>query len=299
MSERTGIAWTDHTFNPWWGCMKVSPGCDHCYAERDAARFSPDMQLWGPDSERRVFGDKHWNGPLAWNRRAIADGVRRRVFCASMADVFDKEAPYGARERLWQLIAATPALDWLILTKRIGNASKMLPSDFGGNGFSNVWLGASVVNQEEANRDIPHLLGTPSRIHFISYEPALGPIDLTRIIYPKFKQRDENDPYVAYDVLRGHMLGPDDIGLPKLDWVIVGGESGPKARPFSIEWARDVVEQCCLADVACFVKQLGAKPEVNGNRVSLRDRAGADPFEWPIDLHVQEWPRSPIPARTD
>ena len=146
MGEKTGIAWTDSTFNPWHGCQRVSPGCELCYAETFDARFGEPH--WGPKAPRRFFGDKHWNEPLKWNRAAEASGVRRRVFCASMADVFeDRPDLVEHRLRLWKLIEATPHLDWLLLTKRPENIHRMLPKptvDADGNTrpyFSNVWLG--------------------------------------------------------------------------------------------------------------------------------------------------------------
>lgn len=283
MSDRTGIAWTDHTFNPWWGCAKVSPGCDHCYAERDAGRYSPHVVLWGVDAARRVFADKHWQGPLRWNTTARKEGRRHRVFCASMADVFDNhEVAEETRPRLWQLIRETPYLDWQILTKRIGNAKRMLPDDWG-RGYPNVWLGASIVNQEEANRDIPKLLETPAAVSFLSCEPLLEEVTIFSID------------------------GPIDVpgGMPSpLHWVIVGGESGPKARPFNLRWARSLVEQCAMVNVACFVKQLGTRPVKNcpsgfinseGKRysaVTLKDRAGGDMAEWPEDLRIRCFPEA-------
>jgi hypothetical protein len=172
MSENSKIEWTHHTFNPWWGCAKVSPGCDHCYAEALGNRFGTP---WGVDAPRRVFTEAHWRDPLKWNAKAAAAGERQRVFCASMADVFDKNSPPGARDRVWSLIRRTPHLDWLLLTKRIGNAVRMLPPDWG-DGYPNAWLGISVVNQEEAVRDIPKLLQVPAaiRLQQIRRDDRLG-----------------------------------------------------------------------------------------------------------------------------
>ena len=252
MSENSAIEWTHHTFNPWWGCAKVSPGCDHCYAERDAGRFEPNKTLWGVDAARREFGDKHWDAPVKWNRAAEANGVRSRVFCASMADVFDKNAPAGARERLWALIKATPWLDWQILTKRIGNAKAMLPADWGG-GYENVWLGISVVNQEEADRDIPKLLATQARVRFLSIEPMLGAIVLP-------KQCDAGStpgPGGVGGVTCALCGGNDGRGCLGVDWVICGGESGPKARPMHPDWARSLRDQCAAAGVSFLFKQWG------------------------------------------
>lgn len=228
MSANSKIEWTHHTFNPWWGCAKVSPACDHCYAERDAGRFDPKRTLWGVDAERRTFGDKHWGDPEKWNKAAAKAGERHRVFCASMADVFDKNAPAGARDRLWALIEATPNLDWLVLTKRIGNVAKMIPDRWALSLPHNVWLGISVVNQGEVDRDIQKLLAIPVRIRFLSMEPLLGPVDLTRVQH-----------------------------LKMIDWVIVGGESGPKARPMNPYWACSLRDQCVSAGVPFLFKQWG------------------------------------------
>lgn len=290
MAERTNIQWADATFNPWWGCRKVSPGCDNCYAERDAHRFSPKLKLWEPGSPRREFGERHWTEPYLWAQTATAEKKRWRVFCASMADVFDNEAPGYARDRLWMLIADTVLhLDWLVLTKRIGNAKAMLPPDWG-DGYLNVWLGATVVNQEEADRDIPKLLATPAEIRFVSVEPMLGPVDLRPWLeggHPT--QADIEHPTRGERYLR--------YGTPLLDWVIVGGESGPKARPLNLQWVRDIVEQCQAAGVAVFVKQLGAKPydvdPANPERtrkLKPRDRKGGDILEFPEELRVRQFP---------
>lgn len=237
MSEKSEISWTDATFNPWWGCAKVSPACDHCYAERDSKRFAAGKVLWGVNAERREFGDKHWNDPLRWARTMPAKlGRRPRVFCASMADVFDKNAPDGARDRLWKLIEATPELDWLLLTKRIGNAKSMLPDNWG-DGYANVVLGSTVIDQEEADRDVPKLLATPARRRFLSIEPMLGPIDLTKM-----------------RALGLHGFGMFERGV---DWVIVGGESGAGARAMDRKWARDIRDQCADAGVPFHFKQWG------------------------------------------
>ena len=229
MSENSRIEWTHHTFNPWWGCARISPGCDHCYAEVLGHRFGT---AWGVDTPRRVFAESHWRDPLKWNARAAASGVRQRVFCASMADIFDKNSPPGARERVWSLMRETPHLDWLLLTKRIGNAGDMLPEDWG-NGYPNAWLGISVVNQEEAARDIPKLLAIPALIHFLSMEPLLEQVDIT----PWLRSGKPNKA--------------------KVDWIIVGGESGPKARPMQPDWVRSLREQCAMTGTAFFFKQWG------------------------------------------
>lgn len=253
MGKKTGIQWTDATFNPWWGCTAISPGCDHCYAETHAHRFGTE---WGAGAPRREFGDKHWNEPLLWNEAAKRDGVRRRVFCASMADVFDKDAPEGARARLFALIEQTPHLDWLLLTKRIGNVAKMAPVSWMGGPVqhgpdpanvhggwpANVWLGATIVNQEEADRDIPKLLAVPARVRFLSMEPLLG-----KVYLPFFYRHMAEGG-------GGPALAP---AAKNLHWVIVGGESGSEARPMHPAWALALRDQCRRAGVAFFFKQWG------------------------------------------
>lgn len=237
MGENSAIEWTDATFNPWWGCTKVSPGCDHCYAETWAKRTG-FPQLWA-GAERRTFGLKHWAGPERWNARAQKEGKRLKVFCASMADVFDKDGPTGARADLWDLIEDTPHLDWLLLTKRVGNVEKMMAPHWQGIFPRNVWLGISVVNQVEADRDIPKLIEIPAYVRFLSCEPLLGPIS--------FEGRwvDHQNPALH------------ENWLEALSWLIVGGESGPHARPMNATWAYDLRDQCVAVGTAFFFKQWG------------------------------------------
>ena len=252
MAARTSIAWTNKTFNPWWGCVKVSPACDHCYAEAQATRYG--HHVWGAGTPRRYFSDKHWAEPLKWHREAMVSRERVLVFCASMADVFDNEVDQSHRDRLWQLIRETPCLTWQIVTKRIGNAPKMLPADWH-NGYPNVWLCSTVVTQTEADRDIPKLAVVPARIHGLSIEPQLELIDLTR------------------------------FGLDSSWWVICGGESGPRARPFLLDWARSLCDQCAGMGVPFFFKQTGRLPD----GVPIKGK-GEDPSQWPADLRVREFP---------
>lgn len=242
MSENSKIEWTDHTFNPWEGCQKVGPGCDHCYAETRNARFGGGVAVnWGPGAPRRRTSAANWNLPRKWNAQADAfmaqHGRRQRVFCSSLADVFDNAVDPAWRADLFALILATPALDWLLLTKRIGNVRSMLPAHvIGGELPSNVWLGATIVNQEEADRDIPKLLAVNARVRFLSMEPLLGPVTVFSIDGP-------------VDV-------PDGMPSP-LHWVIVGGESGPGARPMHPDWARSLRDQCQAAGVPFLFKQWG------------------------------------------
>ena len=276
MGANTKISWADDTFNPWIGCTKVSPGCDHCYAEAQDKHRKWTSDGWGPGKPRHRTSKTTWNNPVKWNREAEAAGSRRRVFCASLADVFDNEIPQEWRADLWALVRATPYLDWLILTKRIGNAKKMLPDDL----LKNVWLGVSIVNQAEANRDILKLLETPAMVRFVSYEPALEAVDFDQ-----------------WDHVGGLNRGEEIQWFNLLDWVIVGGESGPKARPFHLAWARNALKQCRAGGAACFVKQMGSNP-VDGFAgfesmpMGLNHPKGEDPQEWPEDLRVQEMPEA-------
>lgn len=187
MGENTKIEWAHHTWNPWEGCQKAGPGCDLCYAEARNARFNGGVAVnWGPGAPRRRTSESNWKLPLKWNAQAEREGLRFRVFCASLADVFDNQAPDSWRMDLFALIAKTPHLDWLLLTKRIGNVAPYLQRD--GLAFDlmgrNVWLGATVVNQAEADRDIPKLLDVPAAKRFLSMEPLLGPVDIRKWLDP-------------------------------------------------------------------------------------------------------------------
>lgn len=277
MGEGTTIAWCDHTFNPWWGCANVSPGCVNCYAHTWAKRTGFD--LWGAKGERRTFPEKHWREPLAWNAAAQRAGERRRVFCASMADVFeDHPALPPERAKLWPLIEATPWLDWLLLTKRIENVSGMVPWSWGQRGFpENVWIGTSVENQEWADRRIPILLELPAIVRFLSCEPLIGPVDLGHFLEPGYETQ-----------------GGDWVETPSVDWVICGGESGGHARRMAPEWARSLRDQCRPRDlpyrfdgVPFLMKQTGA---VLAREWKLRDAKGEDMAEWPPDLQIRQWP---------
>ncbi|MFK4794910.1 phage Gp37/Gp68 family protein [Sphingobium sp. ZW T5_29] len=272
MAENTKIEWTDHTFNPWIGCTKVGPGCDNCYAaDLSKARLGVP---WGAGEPRRHTAASTWKQPRAWNNRAAKLGIRYRVFCASLADVFDNEVPAEWRAELFQLIRETPHLDWLLVTKRIGNAEKMARA--AGCFPSNVWLGATIVNQAEAERDIPKLLAVQGpRFRFLSMEPLLGPVDLTMLSLSGDAEmdalrpltwasqveewRDTSDTWQAdFEDWFGHH--PDNVsGLihGALDWVIVGGESGPHARPMHPDWARSLRKQCEEAGVPFLFKQWG------------------------------------------
>ncbi len=289
MAENTKIEWATHTFNPWVGCTRISPACDHCYAAGWAKRTG-QSHLW--EGERRRTTASNWQQPRKWDRAAEAAGRRDRVFCASLADVFDNQVPNEWRHDLWQIVARARHLDWMMLTKRPQNIAKMLPVlDSRLPGYlpwnerwpwRNVWLGTTVEDRARL-RNIDHLRAVPAAVRFLSIEPLLedlGEIDLTGI----------------------HL-------------VIVGGESGSGSRPMRIEWVRSIIAQCRAAGVACFVKQMGraavmdrsdavqpvalgagwraASPDAAEGLVTFVDRAGGDPIEWPIDLRIREMPEAP------
>ena len=305
MSEHTAISWCDSTFNPWIGCTKVSPACDHCYAERLMDHRMHKVE-WGAGQQRMRTSSANWRKPLQWNAKrfmqcedcgwrgeaecaVVGCGVcgsielsdtRRRVFCASLADVFDNEVPLLWRVELLTLIGATEHIDWLLLTKRIGNVTRLLceaaelahersltatshwiTAWIDGEPPQNVLLGATICNQEEADRDIPKLLATPAARRFLSIEPMLGPIDLV-LRGERFHRRGD------VDSLRGEKttyIGAAEDGramwagspCERIDWVICGGESGPHARPMRPDWVRSLRDQCAEASVPFHFKQWG------------------------------------------
>lgn len=246
MAETTEISWTDATFNPWIGCTKIGPGCDHCYAERDFD-IRRGRVKWGTGNERSRTSVANWNKPRQWERQHatfLADhGRRRRVFCASLADVFDNEVPPQWRADLMALISETPHLDWLLLTKRIGNVPRMVPEGLP----PNVWLGATMVTRDEFLRDLGRLQTVPASIHFVSAEPLLEDIG--------------------------------DVDLRGVDWLIVGGESGPLSRPIEAAWVRSLRDQCARDGVAFHFKQWGGKRPRDGG--CLLD--GQESKAWPCD----------------
>ena len=229
MGKNSHIEWTHHTFNPWWGCSKVSPACRYCYAEAWAKRVG--QKVWGGDASRRFFSDGHWREPLKWNREAAETGHPKRGFCASMADVFERRKDLNReRERLWRLIEDTPFLVWLLLTKRPHNVLKMAP--WGIDGWpANVWIGTTVENQTWAERRLPALLEIPATVKFLSCEPLLGQIDL--------------NPWLGQN------------SLPLVQWIIAGGESGPKSRPMHPDWARSLRDFSLERGIAFHFKQWG------------------------------------------
>ncbi len=242
MGKNSSIEWTHHTFNPWWGCAKISPACENCYAEKWSKRTGD--KIWGVNTERRFFSENHWKEPLRWNKKAGNSKNRERVFCASMSDVFEKRNDLDKwRKKLWYVIKETPNLDWLLLTKRAHNIDELTP--WNDNWPTNVWLGVTVENQKIADERIPLLLKSKAKLHFISCEPLLGEIEISKW-----------------------------LGNGLLDWVIVGGESGGKARPTHADWIRSLKDQCVNTKVPFLFKQWGCWRPIlksdNGKHRQLR-----------------------------
>lgn len=281
MGKNTKIEWCDHTWNPWRGCSKVSAGCANCYAETLSHRNPAVLGVWGDDGTRVVASESMWRQPLRWNAQAAHQVAmaqkygweippRPRVFCASLADVFeDRPELEEPRERLFNLIYETKNLDWLLLTKRPDFANRWI-GGLSGAGlaefpslYPNVWFGTSVENQQTADERIPHLLRCPAAVHFLSIEPLLGPVDLLRH-------------------LNRRIQGELRTELQSISWVIVGGESGPRARPMDPAWARSLRDQCQAAGVPFFFKQGSA-----ANWTNFKD---FDSF--PEDLRIREMPEA-------
>lgn len=243
MADNTNISWTDHTHNEWWGCSSTAgAGCDHCYAAVMDKRTGGSF--FGIGTTPRLTKEQNRNKPYRWNREAEAAGLRSKVFCGSMMDFFDKNAPSGAREPLWKKIKTTASLDWQVLTKRPGNILKMLPADWG-NGYENVWMGVTVENSRSGLRRLEQLRNIPARVRFLSVEPLLedlGEIDLTGI-----------------------------------HWVIVGGESGQGFRPMEQAWADRIIAQCREQGVSVFFKQWGGLADDAGGCLIH----GGEIKEWP------------------
>lgn len=261
MAEKTKIQWTDSTFNPWRGCTKVSEGCRHCYAETLAHRNPRVLGIWGPQGTRPLASESLWEEPRKWNREAHKRQRRHRVFCASLADVFEDRRDLDVpRQRLFNLVEETPWLDWQILTKRPENVSDLAPL-WCDDWPVNAWLLTSIEDQENANARIPWLLRAPARLRGLSVEPLLSEIDL--------------GPWLCKDMIH---------------WVIVGGESGSD-RACDVHWVRSLIYQCRHYRVPVFVKQLGATPIMGRIPLPLLDRKGGTLSEWPADLQVREFPR--------
>lgn len=271
MAENSAISWTHHTFNPWWGCVRVSEACRNCYAETFDHRLGGDH--WGPNARRRFFGEKHWNEPLRWNERAAAAGERQRVFCASMADVFEKlpnDHPDAlemerARQSLFRLIDLTPALDWLLLTKRPENIAPWLwPAGIGAESLpANVWIGTTVEDQEQAGKRLPQILEVPAAVRFVSAEPLLGPLDLRRYLGCWYRLPCERHSRFELECLDCAASEPQRAN--SIHWVIAGGESGHGARPTNPDWFRSLRDQCQETGIAFHFKQWGdLRPTARG-----------------------------------
>lgn len=247
MSEQTTISWCDHTFNPWIGCTKVSEGCRFCYAEQFASKRM-GLKVWGSSTDRHIT--KTWQQVPRWNRAARSSAERRRVFCASLADVFeDHPTANSMRPKLWDLIRSCGSLDWLLLTKRPENISSMLPSDWG-NGWQQVWLGTTVEDDRVSHR-LDYLRVIPAVVRFVSYEPALGPLD--------------------------------HCDLNGIDWVIYGGESGNGFRPDNRDWARAMRDRCREDGRAFFYKQAASQ---RSGRHTLLD--GQEVKQFPTPRSVEQ-----------
>lgn len=322
MGAETKIQWCDRTWNPWRGCEHDSPGCDNCYAEAGSLRNPAVLGEWGPEGERAIAAESYWRLPAKWDREAATAGERRRVFSLSYGDwLEDRRGLDPHRARMLAMIAATANLDYLLLTKRPGNFRPLLVRAFnillrqendgfemvakwlGGEPPKHVWLGTSVEDQQRADERVPDLMALPAALRFVSVEPLLGPVNLQRGIYAT--------PPDAR--LRGTTLHRGLFG--SIDWVIVGGESGPHARPCDLDWIGSIITQCVTADVPVFVKQLGAN--VQGSdfdsvcaadifpgdvrrspgrddrtcRLHLTDPKGGNPDEWPEGFRLREFPR--------
>lgn len=259
--EGTGISWADLTMNFWIGCQEVSPACDHCYAREftnarvNSARIKAGKPpiVWGPGGAREQTSAANRKKPLRWNRVAAEAGVRLRVFCSSLSDWADKHVPDEWRAEIAETIIATPWLDWMLLTKRIGNAHDMLAAMFPDGVPPNVWVGITICNQEEARRDIIKLLAVKAMLDiskvFLSIEPMLGAVDLARI----------ERLYSTLNAFTGEET--DELGdcgwYVGVDFVICGGESGSKARPMHPDWARQLRDQCAAHGVTFHFKQWG------------------------------------------
>lgn len=262
MGEKTGIEWTDHTFNPWIGCTRVSDACDHCYAatmshRRKWARFEPRAP------RRRTTAD-YWRQPYRWNRRAESSGSREKVFGPSLADPFDAEVSREWRDDYLRVIEETSSLDYILLTKRPQVACKYFDRR---KVPDNLWLGITAENQKMLELRGPAILSIPARIHVLSAEPLLGPLDLSN-----------GDPAPGAGAVQAKTSARGQRGFA---WVIAGGESGPGARPSHPDWFRSLRDQCIASDIPFHFKQWG---EWRGHE-SVEDKRAAARHAW-SDGHV-------------
>lgn len=261
VGELSKIGWTDHTFNPWIGCARVSPACTHCYAETDWGQGGRRARVvWGVNGTRSVTSDANWKLPLRWDRAAAEAGRPALVFCASLADVFEaRDDLVEPRARLFDLIDRTPHLRWLLLTKRIELVADMVPRGWTdlGQGTTwwprNVWIGTTVEDQRRAEERLPFLVELPAPVRFVSAEPLLGRLNI------------------------GEWLVPSRL-VGRVDWLIAGGESGPEHRPLDLDAVRALRDQCERAGVPFYFKQVGGRtPTAGGDLLDGRRHAEFPP----------------------
>ncbi len=252
---KTNIGWTDYTFNPWIGCTKVSAGCVNCYAERDNKHRQWNPAGWGKGIPRHRTSEANWDKPYQCDSLAKRNGVRFKVFCASLADVFDPEVPLEWLADLLKVIDSCQNLDWLLLTKRIDEVERRINNAINTSSTNffhsnpNVWLGTTAENKKQADIRIPQLLKIPARIKFVSAEPLLEPLD----------------DFGEHFVFEG------------LDWVIVGGESGGNARPMEPGWVTPLKNGCNNRGIPFFMKQMSGSSKADREAI-------------PEDLRSQEFP---------
>lgn len=261
MADNTGIEWADSTQNWWIGCTNVGPGCDHCYAEARNNKFE-NGENWGPGAPRRRTSIQVWNNPMRWDRDSAEfealNGRRRRVFCGSLMDIFDNAVPLDMAREAYAEMEKRTRLNWQPLTKRVGNVEKRIPEHWARAWPSHIGLMITVVNQEEADRDIRKLLDLKKRFNIpwvgLSMEPLLGEVNLGRLRHPVHVGH-------TYDALTGYVFDPDGRitgrEFEPVDWVIVGGETGEEARPMHPQWAESLIFQCRDAEVPVLFKQWG------------------------------------------
>lgn len=243
MAKNSGIDWTDHTWNPWQGCRKVSPGCAHCYMYREKTRFGQD-----PGAVVRSK-PATFNAPLRWKDPA-------KVFVCSWSDFFIEEAD-AWRDEAWDIMRRTPHLTYMLLTKRPENIQARLPPDWP---LANVWLGVTAENQEQAEKRIPILLKTPAVLRFVSVEPMVGPVALDDLVITDDRAGEWH--FSVLPPLEVSVEDDEDFNGALVDWVICGGESGPEAREMQPEWAMELKRQCAEAGVPFFMKQMSGKASI-------------------------------------
>jgi len=300
MADRSKIEWTEASWNPVRGCSIVSPGCTNCYAMKMAHRFSGKGKAYD-GLTKLTKGGPVWTGKVSLHPELLDWPLRRRkplrIFVNSMSDLFHEDVPDEFIRAVWCTMFDTPQHTYQILTKRPQRMLEyLLPRlSIGGiiaKPLDNVWLGVSVEDQARADERIPLLLQTPAAVRWISAEPLLGPISFEGC-------------WVEYADPAIH-----ENWLERLDWIVVGGESGPGARPMQLDWVRSLRDQCHAVGTPFFLKQLGRWPIATKDEgypwAQLHDDAGApigewgldgksrkggDPAEWPQDLRIREYPR--------